>query len=224
MYVRDKRDRIGEIIVVLSVFLVVLAVGIQQELRSESAPKAMVFLINEEVGGNGSVYRIEEDELIVVTTYHLLQKAEKVRIIFQDNSSADGTVIGVNEKHDVGFVEVEIEDIQQETLKNIACIQTKQSVYDSLEQGDYMEYCFLEYKNGAVLPRTNQGTIGHTNWYVSDFDDNLIYNYCNVKPGMSGCAAVAADGSYLGMMIGGYDNESGALSIRVIDKVYQELE
>ena len=40
---------------------------------------------------------------------------------------------------------------------------------------------------------------------------------------MSGCAAVAEDGSYIGMMIGGVDNESGALSAKTIADIYASM-
>lgn len=191
--------------------------------RKENAKKAMVYMQNGDSGGNGSIYKIEEDELIIVTTYHLLQNAEVIGLRFYDNTYVEGTVLGVNEEHDVGFVTVKKEEIPDATLQKVASIQTEQTTYDSLVQGDPMEYCFLSYDGLFVCQESYYGTIGDMNWYVEDFGDYLIYNYCEVQPGMSGCAAIAEDGSYIGMVIGGYDNESAALSIRVIDKVYQEL-
>lgn len=224
LYIKGKKTRWGAVTAVLCMLLLVLIVGIQEKERKDSALKAMVFIEDNGYGGNGSVYKINKEELVIVTTYHLLQNGEDVTVRFPDNRAVEGKVLGVNKKHDVGFVTVGIEDIPNETVETVSAIQTKQSIYDSLEQGDYMEYCFLSYDGVLVNQEIYQGSIGHMNWYVPDFDDHLIYNYCEVRPGMSGCAAVAADGSYLGMVIGGYDNESAALSIRVIDKVYQELE
>lgn len=224
LYIKEKKNRLGAVAVVLGMLLLVLTVGIQEKEIRNSALKAMVFIEDNGYGGNGSVYKIKEDELVIVTTYHLLQNGEDVTVRFPDNRAVEGKVFGVNKKHDVGFVTVRTEDIPYETLENVRTVQTKYMTYDSLEQGDYMEYCFLSYDGVFVCQETYEGSIGHMNWYVPDFDDHLIYNYCKVRPGMSGCAAVAADGSYLGMVIGGYDNESAALSVHVIDKVYQELE
>lgn len=224
MFIKEMRVRIGATVLTLCMLLFVLTVGIQEKERKDSALKAMVFIEDNGYGGNGSVYKIDEDVLVIVTTYHLLQNGGDVTVRFPDNRAVEGKVLGVNEKHDVGFVTVQVEDVPYETLENVSAIQTKQSMYESLEQGDYMEYCFLSYDGVFVCQEIYQGSIGHMNWYVPDFDDHLIYNYCEVRPGMSGCAAVAADGSYLGMVIGGYDNESAALSIKVIDKVYQEIE
>ena len=90
--------------------------------------------------------------------------------------------------------------------------------------GDYMEYRYLEWNGGHVSSTSRAGSIGHMNWYIEDFDDYFIYNYCDVQPGMSGCAAVSETGNYIGMMIGGVDNESGALSAKVIEKIYLEME
>lgn len=224
MFIKEKKCRLGAVAAVFCMLLTVFIVGIQENIRKESAMKAMVFIEDNGYGGNGSVYRMKEEELIIVTTYHLLQNGEDVLVRFPDNRAAEGKVLGVNKKHDVGFVTVMTDDIPIETYKKIAAVQTKKSLYDSLEQGDYMEYCFLSYDGIFVNRESYQGSIGHMNWYVPDFDDYLIYNYCEVRPGMSGCAAVAADGSYLGMVIGGYQNESAALSVKVIDEVYEEFE
>ena len=223
MLAKERKKRLGAVALVLCMLLFVLIAGICENERKDSAIKAMVFIEDNGYGGNGSVYMIKKEELIIVTTYHLLQNGEDVTVRFSDNRAAQGKVLGVNEKHDVGFVIVQTEDIPSETLENVAAVQTKQEMYDSLMPGDYMEYCFLSYDGVFVNREIYKGSIGHMNWYVPDFDDYLIYNYCKVRPGMSGCAAVAADGSYLGMVIGGYDNESVALSVHVIDKVYQEL-
>ena len=224
LFIKEKKFRLGTVAAVLFMLFFVLLVGNQENERKESALKAMVFIEDNGYGGNGSVYKINEEGLVIVTTYHLLQNGEDVTVRFPDNRAVEGKVLGVNQKHDVGFVTVRIEDIPADTRENVAVVQTKQSMYDSLEQGDYVEYCFLSYDGVFVNREINKGSIGHMNWYVPDFDDYLIYNYCDVRPGMSGCAAVAEDGSYLGMLIGGYENESAALSINVIDKVYQELD
>lgn len=189
----------------------------------DSVIKAMVYMESSEAGGNGSIYEITEEEVIIVTTYHLLQDSETIGVRFYDNMYAEGNVIGVNEKHDVGFVEIPLDEIPGDTAKRVKAIQRNDSLYDSLIQGSPMAYHFLSYDGTFVCQEVREGSVGAMNWYVEDFDDELIYNYCKVQPGMSGCAAVAEDGSYIGMVIGGYENESAALSIRIIDKVYQEL-
>ncbi len=186
--------------------------------------RAMVYMENNGAGGNGSIYQITEEEIVIVTTYHLLQNGELIPVRFWDNFYAEGRILGFNEKHDVGFVTVPVEEVSEETLQHIECIWKNDRQYDSLEQGDFMAYYFLSYDGAFVCSEMHEGSIGDMNYYVEEFDDTLIYNYCEINPGMSGCAAVAEDGSYLGMAIGGYDNESAALSIHVIDEVYERLE
>ena len=189
----------------------------------ESAIKAMVYMESSKAGGNGSVYKITEEEIIIVTTYHLLQDSETIGVRFYDNMYAEGNVIGINEKHDVGFVKIPLDEIPGDTVQRVKAIQRNDSMYASLIQGSSMAYYFLTYDGTFVCQEIYEGSIGAMNWYVEEFDDELIYNYCKIQPGMSGCATVAKDGSYIGMVIGGYENESVALSIRVIDQVYEEL-
>lgn len=218
-----KRKQVYSVLVVLLALLWVLAVGIQQNTKYNSATKAMVYITNEGYGGNGSIYDVKENRVVIVTTYHLLQDSEEVMVYFPSQEIVPAKVLGVNEKHDVGFVEVELADIDNKTLKTTDSIYYDEKAFDELEIDDAMEYRFLEWNDGNVSSVKHKGKIGHTNWYIDDFDDYFIYNYCEVAPGMSGCAAVAEDGSYIGMMIGGVDNESGALSAKTIADIYESM-
>ena len=218
-----KRKQVYSVLVVLLALLWVLAVGIQQNTKYNSATKAMVYITNEGYGGNGSIYDVKENRVVIVTTYHLLQDSEEVMVYFPSQEIVPAKVLGVNEKHDVGFVEVELADIDNKTLKTTDSIYYDEKAFDELEIDDAMEYRFLEWNDGNVSSVKHKGKIGHTNWYIDDFDDYFIYNYCEVAPGMSGCAAVTEDGSYIGMMIGGVDNESGALSAKTIADIYESM-
>ena len=215
-----KRKQIYSVLLAL---VWILSVVKQQQKMFESASKAMVYITNEGYGGNGSVYRITDTELVIVTTQHLLQDSEEVMIYFPYPAIVKGSVVGVNKQHDVGFVEISTEDITDEMLRDISTVYYDEKAVDELEIDDAMEYRFLEWNDGNVSAVKHKGKIGHTNWYIDDFDDYFIYNYCEVAPGMSGCAAVAEDGSYIGMMIGGVDNESGALSAKTIAGLYESM-
>jgi len=218
-----KRKQIYSVLFVLLALVWILSVVKQQQKKFESASKAMVYITNEGYGGNGSVYRITDTELVIVTTHHLLQDSEEVMIYFPYPAIVKGSVVGVNKQHDVGFVEISTEDITDEMLRDISTVYYDEKAVDALKIDDAMEYRFLEWNDGNVSSVKHKGKIGHTNWYIDDFDDYFIYNYCEVAPGMSGCAAVAEDGSYIGMMIGGVDNESGALSARTIAGLYESM-
>ncbi len=220
-----KSKKISFVVIILLVCLAGIAVVlVQRKTKYNSATKAMVYITNNEQGGNGSIYKIEDDRLVIVTTYHLLKDSDTVMVYFQDQTIAEGNVLAVNEKHDVGFVEVNITGIEKETLEEIDYVRFDEKIYSQLDAGDYMEYRYLEWNGGHVSATSQKGSIGHMNWYIEAFDDYFIYNYCDVAPGMSGCAAVAEDGTYFGMMVGGADNESGALSVQVIEKICADIE
>ena len=220
----DLKRRICAAGIVLIACVCIIMTGIQKRERYDSASKAMVYLINGNQGGNGSIFRITEEELVIVTTYHLVKESEIIEVCFPNQLTVVGNVILVNQEHDVGFIAVDLSQISMETRNEISCIFYDDKTYKSLKAEDSMEYRYLEWNDGLFLAITRPGSIGHMNWYVPELADYLIYNYCDVEPGMSGCAAVAEDGSYIGMMIGGSQNESGALSIQVIEKIYADIE
>lgn len=202
----------------------IIAVRKSKQEKYDSATKAMVYITNLDQGGNGSIYKIEDDRLVIVTTYHLVQDSDTVMIYLPDQSIFQGEVLLVNKEHDVGFVTVDMEQVSEETLEQIDYVRFDEKTFDKLQTGDYMEYRYLEWNGGHVSSTTSEGSIGHMNWYIEDFDDYFVYNYCDVEAGMSGCAAVAEDGSYIGMMIGGAINESGALSVKTIEEIYAGIE
>lgn len=202
----------------------IIAVRKSKQEKYDSAIKAMVYITNQDQGGNGSIYKIEDDRLVIVTTYHLVQDSDTVMIYLPDQSIFQGEVLLVNKEHDVGFVTVDMEQVSEETLEQIDYVRFDEKTFDKLQTGDYMEYRYLEWNGGHVSSTTSEGNIGHMNWYIEDFDDYFVYNYCDVEAGMSGCAAVAEDGSYIGMMIGGAINESGALSVKTIEEIYAGIE
>ena len=202
----------------------IIAVRKSKQEKYDSATKAMVYITNLDQGGNGSIYKIEDDRLVIVTTYHLVQDSDTVMIYLPDQSIFQGEVLLVNKEHDVGFVTVDMEQVYEETLEQIDYVRFDEKTFDKLQTGDYMEYRYLEWNGGHVSSTTSEGSIGHMNWYIEDFDDYFVYNYCDVEAGMSGCAAVAEDGSYIGMMIGGAINESGALSVKTIEEIYAGIE
>lgn len=219
-----KRKQVCFIAIVGMVIICTIYFRLSKSAIYESATKAMVYITNQEQGGNGSIYKIEDDRLIVVTTYHLLQDSDTVMVYFQDQTIAEGNVIAVNEKHDVGFVVVDNSQLTTASLAELSSVVYDKASFDKVEAGDAMEYRYLEWNGGHVSATSQKGSIGHMNWYIEDFDDYFIYNYCDVTPGMSGCAAVAEDGTYLGMMVGGASNESGALSAQTIEKIYADIE
>lgn len=202
----------------------IIAVRKSKQEKYDSATKAMVYITNLDQGGNGSIYKIEDDRLVIVTTYHLVQDSDTVMIYLPDQSIFQGEVLLVNKEHDVGFVTVDMEQVSEETLEQIDYVRFDEKTFDKLQTGDYMEYRYLEWNGGHVSSTTSEGSIGHMNWYIEDFDDYFVYNYCDVEAGMSGCAAVAEDGSYIGMMIGGAINESGTLSAKTIEEIYLRME
>ena len=214
----------GIALTVIVICCYIIAVRNSKQAKYDSATKAMVYITNQDQGGNGSIYKIEDDRLVIVTTYHLVQDSDTVMIYLPDQSIFQGEVLLVNKEHDVGFVTVDMEQVSEETLEKIDCVQYKEKIFDKLQTGDYMEYRYLEWNGGHVSATSQVGNIGHMNWYIEDFNDYFVYNYCDVEPGMSGCAAVAEDGSYIGMMIGGAINESGTLSAKTIEEIYAGIE
>ena len=168
---------------------------------------------------NGSIYAIEKERIIIVSTAHLLTRGNDVTVTFFDGTSLPGRVVYFSSEHDVRFVEVSKEQITKETLEKLKPVRRRFPL-SFIREGDTMQYAVFHEDHTF---RCIQGTVGNPSFYVEEFKDFLIYNYCEAYPGMSGCGMFDQKGHYCGMLIGGYDNESAALSVELIEQLYKKL-
>ena len=208
-------------IILLMVFVImasILFVKNRQKPQNKIFP-CMVMIYDGSYHGNGCVYKKNKDEIILLTTGHLLEQGENVTVSFQGGEQTEGSVIFLSEEHDLGFVSVKTEQLSSDTRKKIKEITCHVSDYDKLQQNDFMQYGLL---NEDLIPYVREGKIGNPCWYVEDFEDTMLYIYCEAVPGMSGCGAYDINGNYIGMLIGGYDNESACLPITVIKEAWEE--
>lgn len=209
------------ILIILSLLFYLLYFYRNARKKTEnSIYPTMVSIVAGKSVGNGSIYQINKEELILVTTKHLLEEEETVTVKFTNFETAQGKVIAVSKEHDVGFVEVKRSLLTKETQKSIHAISCDSKHYGKLKQDDVMRYGVFT-KEGIL--EIKEGKIGNPNWYVEEFSEYCLYNYCEATPGMSGCGSFLKDGTYIGMLLGGYDNESACLPITTIEETYHQL-
>ncbi len=209
-------------IIVILLFIMVLGFLIyRKNIRSYNINATSVYMEVGNYHGNGSIIKMDKNEIVIVTTKHLLDEGNEVTITFFGGESVESNQVFVSNQHDIGFVKVPIMGLSEKTMQVIEAVKYKRSVYKHLKQENIMQYVYMD-KEGLV--EIEKGRIGNPSWYVEEFQDIMIYNYCKAKTGMSGSGAFTEDNYYIGMLIGGFENESVCLPLPVILEILKQQE
>ena len=207
------------IILILMIFLFRWNQSVNCKITTQDIYHSMVRIQDGNYYGNGSILSKEDHTLIIITTKHLLENNDQPIVTFYNGETVSADILYVSETHDIGFIVVSTNNILEDTLASICCIQYNQRTYQKLKQDDTMQYGVLNEDNSFAMKK---GTVGNPSWYVEEFNDYMIYNYCEAIPGMSGCGTFDQNGNYIGMLIGGLYNESASLPMPVIMQIYNE--
>lgn len=70
--------------------------------------------------GTGIIISQTDDELLIVTNYHVIQNCETLTVTFADESSVEANVKGSNSSHDVAVIAVPKNQVSAETMNHIA--------------------------------------------------------------------------------------------------------
>lgn len=72
-----------------------------------------------EGAGSGVIVAENDDEIFVLTNYHVVEDSSELSVQFIDDKSYDATIKGVSERKDIAVVSIKKDDIDTETLKQI---------------------------------------------------------------------------------------------------------
>ena len=72
-----------------------------------------------EGSGSGVIVSETNDELFILTNYHVVQNSTELSVKFIDNESYDASIKGVSERKDIAIVSVKKSAIKAETLKQV---------------------------------------------------------------------------------------------------------
>ena len=92
------------------------------------------FSQEENASGSGIIVGQNEEELLIVTNYHVIQGADSLAVSFVDDSVATAQVKGTDASMDLAVIAIPLEDLEESTMSNIAVAQLGDS--DSLKLGE----------------------------------------------------------------------------------------
>lgn len=151
----------------------------------------------EEASGSGIIVGENEDELLIVTNYHVIEENDKISVQFIDDSEVIAYVKGTSREHDLAVITVLLEDIDEETKQKIAIATLGNS--DDLQVGEPAIAIGNSLGYGQSV---TTGVISALNREI-EFDDDtsnfLIQTDAAINPGNSGGALLNVKGEVIGI-------------------------
>ncbi|MBR5621397.1 trypsin-like peptidase domain-containing protein [Candidatus Saccharibacteria bacterium] len=72
-----------------------------------------------EGAGSGVIISEDDDEIFILTNYHVVENSSELSVKFIDDESSDASIKGVSERKDIAVVSVSKKNLKSDTLKQI---------------------------------------------------------------------------------------------------------
>ena len=158
-----------------------------------------------EGGGSGIIIGKNDDRLLIVTNYHVVQDATKVTIGFIDESVYDAEVEGYDIAKDLAVVSVALDDLTDDTVRSINIAKIGSS--DDLKVGEQVVAIgnalgYGQSVTTGIVSAKNRHMNNSTSTISSDSSStgvNLIQTDAAINPGNSGGALLNMNGEVVGI-------------------------
>ncbi len=145
--------------------------------------------------GSGTIVGYNDEELLILTSYHVVEGCSSLYVTFNDDASVDGYVKSKAEDKDIAIVAVPLDDITEETRKIIAVAKLCE---DEVEVGDGIVIIgnALGYGQSAIT-----GIISATDREVTTDNKtmSLLQTDAAINSGNSGGCMLNAKGEIVGI-------------------------
>ena len=174
--------------------------------------------------GSGTIVGQNDTELLILTSYHVVEDSSSLYVTFCDDSAVDGYIKSSSEDYDIAVVAVPLEDISESTLASIttATLCTEQATVGEgvIVIGDALGYG-QSVTTGIVSAVDREIT-------VDDRTISVIQTDAAINSGNSGGCVLNSAGQVIGISEAkiSSDNVEGmcyAISISVYADLIEEL-
>ena len=154
--------------------------------------------------GTGIIIGKSDVELLIVTNAHVVDGVSNLKVTFNDNEAVNATVKGSKSDKDIAVVAVNISDLKESTVSNIAIAELGDS--DSVQIGESVVAIGNALGEGQSV---TVGWISALNRSITVEDtqySNLIMTDAAINPGNSGGALLNASGQVIGINAAKYSS------------------
>lgn len=182
--------------------------------------------------GSGSIYRMLENEIMIVTNRHLLQYWNNdCFVTFFNGAVMEGTLMGVSDEADLGFISIKASAFTYQELLAFKNVRVPVNVLldsdhkektESISGGD--KIFFVDIASDWRNPVCIEGEVIAPMMFLEDFQMEMLYGKGEAVPGMSGSGVFDRYGNYLGMITGGtLQGEIAAVPVELIEREWKKI-
>lgn len=157
----------------------------------------------EESAGSGIIIGEQNNELLIITNYHVIEGADTLTVTFTDEKSVDVNVKGTDADRDLAVVAASLDDIDSDTKTAIKTATLGSS--DDLQVGE--EVVAIGNALGYGQSVTN-GIVSAKDREIDGYNGKLIQTNAAINPGNSGGALLNSKGEVVGINCAKINDES----------------
>jgi len=158
--------------------------------------------------GSGIIFKAEDNELFIVTNYHVIEGASKLEIIFHDGSKIEAEALGYNSRLDIAVLSVPLDQVNAHldeiVLASFGDSNDVQIGELAIAIGNPLgpDYA-LTVTAGIISALGRDISIDQNTTQI-----NLIQTDAAINPGNSGGALLDSNGNVIGINSAKYVDES----------------
>ncbi len=148
---------------------------------------------DQEIGsGSGAIYKIEKDEVYVITNAHVIEKGTGVNITFADQTTATGTIVGSDTLTDLALLKVKTNNkVEAFTIGDSSLVNKGEYV---IAMGSPLGVQYQGSVSGGLISGTNRTVSSSQDW-----DMNVFQIDAAINPGNSGGPLINMAGELIGI-------------------------
>lgn len=146
--------------------------------------------------GSGIIIAQTDDELLIVTNNHVVEGYESLTVSFIDEESVEANVKGTDANKDLAVIAVNLSDVKESTLDEIAVAQLGDSSKLQVGEPTIAIGNALGYGQSVT-----SGIVSATERTLDGYEGNLIQTDAAINPGNSGGALLNANGEVIGINV-----------------------
>ncbi len=155
------------------------------------------FTNEEEASGSGIIVGQNDTELLIATNYHVIEDADTLTVQFVEDSEAEASVKGTDADMDLAVIAVPVENIEKETLDQIAVATLGDS--DALVVGEPAIAIGNSLGYGQSVTVGVISALNRTVELSTGSSGTFIQTDAAINPGNSGGALLNVKGEVIGI-------------------------
>lgn len=165
--------------------------------------------------GQGVVWKIDRDEVLIVTAGHVIEGVnDGCSVCFINNHVATAEILENHTEEDVALLKVSISDVDEKTMQRIKAVKPSKFVTTGAFEPVEADSFDLYLDNSRYIPISGQ--VDSLKSYVYDLDAEVLVGSMEVKEGMSGGGIFDREGGLLGIIQAG-NTEENLIGISYLD-------